>query len=196
MTQRRGFKTFVEADKAGPYDEYPMFPPGTDPQICLSRNARPQPFHLVCEQDTLLVQMSGEGRVYFETGPVRYHTLEPGDFVYLPGGTPHRIVPESESVQYRFKAEHAGLEGVAWYCERCGAEIRRDEFDTAQELPQEAYLRLCEQFNASEELRRCPQCAALHPRVDIAGNRWAQIAAELRELARQRAAGELAEGED
>jgi 3-hydroxyanthranilate 3,4-dioxygenase len=188
MTQRRGFKTFAEAQKAGPYDEYPMFPPGTDPQICLSRNAKPQPFYLVCEHDTLLVQMSGEGRVLFQDAPARYHTLEPGDFVYVPGGTPHRIIPASESVQYRFKAEHPGLEGVAWYCEACNAEIRRDEWDTAQELPQEAYLRLCEQFNASEQHRTCPQCAAVHSAVDIRGNRWAEIATELRALAKQRAA--------
>lgn len=191
MTQRRGFKTFVEAKKAGPYDEYPMFPPGTDPQICLSRNDKAQPFYLVCEQDTVLVQMSGEGRVLFKEAPARFHKVEPGDFVYVPGGTPHRIVPESESVQYRFKAEHAGLEGVAWYCEACGEEIRRDEWDTEKELSQEAYLRLCEQFNASEKHRSCPSCGAVHPVVDIGGNRWAEIARELRELARQRAAGQL-----
>ena len=120
MPQRRGFKTFAAAKESGPYDEYPMFPPNTDPQICLSRNDRPQPFFLVCEQDSVLVQMAGEGRVCFPEGPIRFHPLEPGDFVYVPGGTPHRILPETECVQYRFKAEHAGLEGVAWYCEGCG----------------------------------------------------------------------------
>jgi 3-hydroxyanthranilate 3,4-dioxygenase len=191
MGQRRGFKTFDEAAKAGPYDEYPMFPPGTDPQICLSRNARPQPFYLICSQDCVLVQMSGEGRVEFKQAPVLRHALEPGDFVYVPAGTPHRIVPESESIQYRFKAEHAGLEGVAWYCEACGAEIRRDEWDTAEVLPQEAYLRLCQEWNASAARRTCARCGAVHPLVEISGNRWAEIAAELRELSRRRAAGEV-----
>jgi len=196
MAQRRGFKTFVEATRAGAWDEYPMFPPGTDPQICLSRNDRPQPFYLVCEQDCVLVQMSGEGRVWFQGGPVRYQRLAPGDFVYVPAGAPHRIVPETESVQYRFKAEHPGLEGLAWYCEGCGAEIRRDEWDTAEELPQEAYLRLCEAFNRSEERRTCPGCGRVHAPVDIKGNRWAAIAAELRDLERRRAAGELTEAEE
>ena len=190
MTQRRAFKTFAAAKQAGPYDEYPMFPPGADPQICLSRNDRPQPFFLICEQDSVLVQMSGEGRVCFRDGPIRYHTLEPGDFVYLPAGTPHRIIPETECVQYRFKAEHAGLEGVAWYCEGCGGEIRRDEWDTAEELVQEGYLRCCEAFNAEESLRTCGGCGAVHPPVDIKGNRWQEIARELRDLERRRAAGE------
>jgi 3-hydroxyanthranilate 3,4-dioxygenase len=190
MGQRRGFKTFDEAAKAGPYDEYPMFPPGTDPQLCLSRNERPQPFYLVCSKDSVLVQMSGEGRVEFKDSPLLRCALEPGDFVYVPAGTPHRIVPASECVQYRFKAEHAGLEGVAWYCEACGTELRRDEWDTAELLPQEAYLRHCEAFNADRARRTCAKCGAVHPPVDISGNRWAKIAAELRDLARRRAAGE------
>lgn len=180
MRWARGFATFEAAAQAGPYDERPMFPPGVDPQLCLSRNDRPQPFFLLCEQDTVLVDVAGTGRVEFPAGPVRYHTLQPGDFVYVPGGTPHRLVPETESVIFRFKAEHPGLEGVAWYCASCGTEVHRVEWDTAVELPQEGYLRACHAFNGDAALRACPGCGAAHPEVDLAGLRWGALAAEIR----------------
>lgn len=180
MRQKRQYLTAREAPEAGPYDEFPTFPPGIDPQLCLSRNDRPQPFYLICEHDTVIVQMSGAGRVLFRGGPVNYQTLEPGDFVYVPARTPHRIVPATESVQYRFKAEHPGLEGVSWYCERCGEELWRQVWDTATELPQEGYLRSCRAFNAEAAHRTCKSCGAIHPVLDLSGYRWAEIAASLR----------------
>ncbi len=180
MLQKRQYLTAREAPEAGPYDELPTFPPGIDPQLCLSRNDRPQPFYLICEHDTVIVQMSGSGRVIFKGGSVNYHTLEPGDFVYVPARTPHRIVPTTESVQYRFKPDRPGLEGVTWYCERCDHELWREIWDTAEELPQEGYLRACRAFNADPALRTCRTCGEVHAAIDLAGYRWAEIAAELR----------------
>ena len=52
-SHERWQEQFDEAAKRGPYDEFPMFPPGIDPQIHVSRNNRPQPFHLICEHDTV-----------------------------------------------------------------------------------------------------------------------------------------------
>jgi len=180
MRQKRQYLTAREAPEAGPYDEFPTFPPGIDPQLCLSRNDRPQPFYLICEHDTVIVQMSGAGRVLFRGGPVNYHTLEPGDFVYVPARTPHRFIPATDSVQYRFKPEHPGLEGVSWYCEGCGAELWRRIWDTAAELPQEGYLGACQAFNADAALRTCKTCGTAHPVIDLVGYRWAEIAAALR----------------
>jgi hypothetical protein len=34
---------------------------------------------------------------------------------------------------------HAGLEGVAWYCDKCDAEIYREVWDTATTLSQLKY---------------------------------------------------------
>ena len=90
MKRKKSFSTFEEAPKRGPYDEYPMLPPGVDPQLCLSRNDAPQPFYLICEFDTVLLQMSGAGRLLLREAPVLYHRMEPGDFVYVPAGVPHR----------------------------------------------------------------------------------------------------------
>lgn len=180
MERKRMVRIFQEAREAGPYDEFPVLLPGIDPQLHLSRNDRPQPFFLVCEQDTVLVQMAGEATIEFKDAPVLYHAVEPGDFVYVPAGTPHRIVPRTESIQVRYKADKPGLEGVAWYCEECQAELWRVEWDTADELPQEGYWRACMMFNATPGQRTCAQCGAEHPRLDLTGIRWPEIAATLR----------------
>lgn len=193
MARKARFTVFDEAKKRGPYDEAPMLPPGVDPQLHLSRNDRPQPFHLMCEHDTVLVNMAGEGFVEFVEGPVRYHTLTVGDFVYVPGGTPHRIVPETECVQLRYRAEFPGLEGVVWYCESCGAELCRDVWDTAGELIQEGYLRACRALNGDERLRTCPACGNVHEPLDLSPYRWAEVAAEVRDdLAKAQAKAKIA----
>lgn len=181
MRRKRQVQLFDEAPEAGPYDEWPIVPPDVEPQVHLSRNDRPQPFWLVCQYDTLLVQLAGEATVELKEAPVLWYTLEVGDFVYVPGGTPHHIVPRGESVQLRYKAREPGLEAVAWYCTGCGAEVWYDEWDTAEELPQEGYWRACQAFNAEREQRLCPRCGAEHPPVELAGIRWPELAAALRE---------------
>lgn len=179
MPRRRMQQTFQLAEQAGEYDEYPVMPEGVDPQLTLSQNTRPQPFFLVCQKDSILVQMSGRAKVEFRSSGVNFFFANPGDFVYVPAGTPHRILPQERSLHYRYKAEQAGLEAVAWFCEGCGGEVSRVTWDTAQELPQEGYLRATEEFNANAAARRC-KCGAEHPPVDISGNRWREIAHELR----------------
>lgn len=181
LARKQRFAAFEEAIKRGPYDEYPMLPSGVDPQVCLSRNNRIQPFYLICEHDTVLVNMSGEGRVEFIVGPVRYHELVPGDFVYVPAGTAHRIFPEGECVHLRYKPEHPGFEAVAWYCEECGQELTRSTWDTAVELPQEGYLRACQEYNASADIRMCSFCQHSHAPIDLSPFNWGPVAQEIRE---------------
>ncbi|HUT48960.1 MAG TPA: AraC family ligand binding domain-containing protein [Alphaproteobacteria bacterium] len=172
------FHTFKEAANAGPFDEYPMLPPGVDPQLHLSRNDRPQPFHLICGKDCVLVQMSGRAKVHFAEGPVRYHSVQPGDFVYVPAGMPHRVLPEDEGVQYRYKAAEAGLEGAAWYCGTCEAELHRHVWDTAETVIQRGYIEACAAFNASDDARTCGSCGATHDKVAFDTARWQSIADE------------------
>ncbi len=180
MKRKKSFATFDEAPRRGPYDEYPMLPPGVDPQLCLSRNDVPQPFHLVCELDTVLLQMSGTGRLHLRESPVLYHRMEPGDFVYIPAGMPHRYVPDTESVQLRYKAEKAGLEGVTWYSDATGARAGTVVWDTAAELSQEGYLRACNAFNSDAALRSCAATGEVLGPLDLAPFRWREAADELR----------------
>lgn len=173
--------SFQAAATAGNYDERPMLPDDVDLQVHLSRNDRPQPFWLICEHDTVIATLSGEGRIAFKASSVNYHTYQTGDFIYVPAGTPTRIFPDSRSILYRYKGAEAGLEGVAWYCEKCDYQIFREVWDTADELPQAAYQRITEGFNANAMGRKCRSCGKVYPKVDIKNLRWANIAKELSE---------------
>lgn len=175
------FFTFKEAANAGAYDERPILSPKLDLQMLLSRNDRRQPFFLICEHDTVLATMSGRGRVEYKHAPVLWHGYESGDFLYVPAGTPHRVVPEVESIQYRYKLPESELEGVAWYCEECGAEISRRIWETTHELSQEAYFRTCSEFNDDLEQRTCTSCKTVHPSIDLAPYRWLDVARNIRQ---------------
>ncbi len=179
MAGKQMFHTFKEAYNAGAHDELPMLPPGVDPQLHLGRHDSAQPFHLICEKDCVLLMMSGTAKVHFAEGPVRYHKAAAGDFIYVPARMPHRVVPDEECVQYRYKAEHAGLEGVAWYCEACGVELHRHVWDTTVTPPQQSYAEACEAFDASDDLRQC-DCGALHPATGFNTARWREIAAGMK----------------
>lgn len=180
LARKQMVQTFKEAQGIGPYDEVPVLPAGIDPQLHLSRNDHAQPFYLVCEKDTVLVTMSGRGLVRMKDSPVSVYKLKPGDFIYIPGGTPHQIVPDGETVTYRYKAEISGREATAWYCDDCGTRLAHMAWETSIELPQEGYLRMCQQFNANEALRTCSKCGRVHPTIDLAPYRWADIARALR----------------
>ena len=179
MARKTSVDTFELAASRGAYDEYPIFPPGKDPQLCLSRNDREQPFFLLCEKDTLIAQMSGEGRVDFKGTAVNSFPLEPGDFIYVPAGTPHRLVPSSESVNFRYKPSRPGLEGVAWYCAKCGTELHREIWDTASTSSQAACFDACRRFSADNRMRTCGVCRELHPPIDLSPFNWQAVAAEI-----------------
>lgn len=188
MKRRRMFSSFKAALEAGNYTELPELPATVDPQVYLSRNSVPQPFYLVCGKDTVLVQMSGEAVVHLKDSSVNSFTLAAGDHVYVPAGTPHRVLPRTESVQLRYKAPHAGLEGVTWFCESCSVELARVEWDTAHVVPQRAYLEACALFNDSE-LRTCRTCGTRQPAIDLEPfASWNDVAAALE----QERAAELA----
>src|SRR5262245_51641583 len=180
LTRKKLVSVFDAAKQCGPYDELPVLVDGRDPQVHVSRTDRPQPFWLICSADTVLAQVSGNATVDLEHSPVRYHRLEPGDLVYLPAGTASRIRPDDVSIHVRYKALHPGLEAVAWFCASCGREVHRDEFDTEEELPQDAYWRACNAFNANVDLRRCSACGAVHEVVDLSGIRWPEVAAAIK----------------
>jgi hypothetical protein len=95
--------SFAAAANAGPYDERPMLPGSLDLQIHLSKNDRRQPFFLICEHDTVLFALSGAGHVEYKDASVLRHSYTVGDHLYVPAGVPHRIVPSSETIQYRYK---------------------------------------------------------------------------------------------
>ena len=180
MARNLNVMTFASAAAAGPCDERPMLPDTLDLQLYLSKNDRRQPFFLICQHDTVLFALSGAGHVEYKDASVLRHAYEVGDHLYVPAGVPHRIAPTAETIQYRYKLPESELEGVAWYCEPCGQELYREVWEIAAEIPQAAYLRICQGFNADPSRRTCKSCGTAHPIIDLAPYRWAQIAEELR----------------
>jgi mannose-6-phosphate isomerase-like protein (cupin superfamily) len=181
MEHERGqiAELFSAGHKAGAWGDLPATPVGFDPQILVSRNEGVQPFFLTYERDSLVVTMSGEGFVEFRDSNVLHFRVAPGDFVYVPAGTPHRIRAEGPMVQLRFKALDAGSEVVSWHCPECSTELWHREFDATSEIAQRVYLEATSEFNSNEALRRCAKCSATHPAVDVGGTKWDEIAAYL-----------------
>jgi mannose-6-phosphate isomerase-like protein (cupin superfamily) len=181
MDRRRMLHTFKTAQDIGNYEDVPVLPAKVDPQLYMSRNTVPQPFHLICGKDTVVVQMAGTAEMYLKDSSVNRFAMTVGDHVYVPAGTPHRIVPSEESVQLRYKARSAGLEGLAWYCPGCDRELHRCEWDTAETISQGVYYDACLAFNNDETLRRCSGCGAQHPRIDMEPfTAWKPLAEQLR----------------
>ena len=179
MARKRMLFTFKEVAERGPYDEYPVLPVEVDPQLHLSRNDRDQPFYLSCSKDTVVVQMAGTGRVEFRDSSVNYFELTPGDFVYVPAGTHHRLHPDGENVTYRYRARNPGMESIVWYCEGCDDVLFSVDYDGEHVPVQTAYADACETFNTSTADRTCRSCAHVHPPLDLSAFRWREIAAEL-----------------
>lgn len=153
---------------------------GIDPQMHLSRTSEIQPFYLICEKDTVLVQMSGHGTLHLKKSGVRRVDMKPGDHVYIPGGAPSRYGPSEDGVLIRYKAEKPGLEAVEWNCPDCDADLAHIVFDTAKELSQEGYLRACAEFNDNADRRACKQCGSVHPPIDLSRFHWKAIVETLR----------------
>jgi len=68
---------------------------------------------------------------------------------------------------------------VAWYCDRCDAEIYREVWDTEKSLSQQKYEEIASRFAADESLRTCRHCGSVHPAPDLAGLRWSEVAQEI-----------------
>lgn len=179
--RKNAFNIFREAEKLSSFDEFPMLRPEVDPQLHLSRNEVDQPFHLTCEKDTVIGQFSGQSRVEFTDGPVRFFDLAAGEFAYVPAGMAHRVRTVEPGAMLRYKARLPGSEAVVFMCDACGGELSRHEFDASAVPPQQAYQAACEEFNGSSELRRCSACGSERALVDLSAFRWQAVAEKLLE---------------
>jgi len=179
MPRKKTFQVLREAAKVGAYDDMPMLPEDIQVQVHLSRNDKPQPFHQICDKDTLLFLLSGSAAVEMKFTPVDRFVLKPGDCVYVPAGAPHRIVPDGESVMLRYKPQPASLEGIAWFCSGCGAELHRQVWNEATAVSQTMFDTVSRRFAANAALRTCKGCGAVHPAPDASLFRWTEAAKEL-----------------
>lgn len=179
--RKNGFNLFREAAKLSSFDEFPMLRPEVDPQIHLSRNDVDQPFHLICEKDTVIGQFSGESRVEFVDGPVRYFDLAAGDFTYVPAAAAHRVRTVTPGVMLRYKAREPGNETILWLCDSCRGELGRYDVNATAQPVQLGYQAASEKYNAELAGKDCPTCGTVAPPVDLAHFRWQAVAEKLAE---------------
>lgn len=157
----------------GQYEDAAVLPAETDPQVYLSRNRLPQPFFLICAKDNVLSQMSGAVHVELRESSVNRFRMDVGDHVYVPAGTPHRLVPVTEGVTLRYQPREAGLQGAAWYCDGCDTELRRYEWEHSNEVPVLGYYAAaCARFNGDEAARTCDKCGTVSVSLDLAAFGW------------------------
>ncbi len=173
MNRRRMLHAFKAAQEVGNYADVPVLQEEVDPQIYLARNWLPQPFHLVCSKDTVITLISGAGDIDLRKSSVNSFKMSVGDIAYIPAGTPHAILPRNEGVWLRYMPLDAGYVGAAWFCQDCGAELFRYEWEHQNDVPpSRCYLKACEKFNADDAQRTCGKCAAVHGPVDVAPFEW------------------------
>jgi hypothetical protein len=173
VNRRRMLHAFKAAAEVGNYEDAAVLQEAVDPQIYLSRNWLPQPFHLVCAKDTVITQLSGGAHIGLRDSSVNTFRMTVGDIAYIPAGTPHQITPTEEGVCLRYMPLDAGLVGAAWYCPGCEIELQRYEWEHSNDLPASGfYADACARFNTDAESRACGKCGSTHPAIDLAAYGW------------------------
>lgn len=175
IRRKNKFNYLKEAERLASFDEFPMLRPDVDPQLHVSYNTVDQPFHLICQKDCVIAQPTGNSRIEFTSGPVRHFDTEPGDYVYIPAGYPHRIRTTQDGILLRYKARDPGGEAVIWVCQSCGEELGRHEINVEVLPVQSGYAEACEAYNANPAARTCPSCGAEHSQIDLSPFRWRAV---------------------
>lgn len=173
MGRRRMLSAFKAGAEVGNYADVAVLPLDVDPQVALSRNSLAQPFYHLYEHDTVIAQMSGGSVLRMRDSSVNYFILTAGDNVYVPAGTPHRIEPSEEGVMLTYLPLAPGLEGAAWFCEKCANELHRFEWTHDNHAdPARVYATACARFNADAGARTCGECGTVADEVDLGALGW------------------------
>lgn len=109
--------------------------------------------------DEIFVQVKGDIRVDLQIDGERViNPVREGEILLVPALVPH--APRRPEGTYGFVIERRRrpdeLDGFAWHCESCNARVHSIEFPLKDIERQ--FAGVLEQFNASEDLRTCPNC--------------------------------------
>ena len=131
-------------------------------QVIKGPNAR-NDFH-IDPWDEIFYQLRGHIFLHaVEDGVTVRHRIDEGEVFLLPKNVYHspRRPPGSIGLVVERPRLEGEEDGIAWFCERCGAMLHSVRFwcqDIETQL--KAYV---EEFNASEALRTCKACSAVLP---------------------------------
>jgi 3-hydroxyanthranilate 3,4-dioxygenase len=129
-------------------------------QIVRGPNAR-NDFH-IDPGDEIFYQLKGDITVRcIDGGKPRDITVREGEVMLCRAGTPHCPIrpPDTWGLVIERKRRPDERDGLAWYCEGCGAKLHETSFSVSNiEVELREAIR---QFNANEALRTCRKCGAV-----------------------------------
>ena len=131
-------------------------------QIVRGPNAR-NDYH-IDPGDEIFYQLKGDITVRcIESGRPRDIRVREGEVMLCRAGTPHCPIrpPDTWGLVIERKRRPDELDRLAWFCERCGAQLHEATFSVTNI---ETELRdVIQTFNASASLRTCRTCGSVLP---------------------------------
>lgn len=115
--------------------------------------------------DEIFYQLEGTIAVDIrhDDGRIERRLVNAGEVMLVPGGTAHS--PRRPRDTWGIVIERERLPGetdqIAWFCERCGNELRRAPFELSD--IETELTPIIDDFNADARARRCSRCAAVLP---------------------------------
>jgi len=91
-------------------------------------------------------------------------TCRKGEMFWIPPWFPHLNQRESGSIGLVLHTKRAAgeLDGMAWYCDRCGAQVHRVDYAYERNL-RELLAPKLRAFAANEDARTCKRCGNIMP---------------------------------
>jgi len=91
-------------------------------------------------------------------------TCRKGEMFWIPPLVPHLNQREQGSIGLVIHTQRAegALDGMAWYCDKCGAQVHRVDYAYERELRDLLAPKLRD-FAANEQLRTCKRCRTVMP---------------------------------
>jgi 3-hydroxyanthranilate 3,4-dioxygenase len=124
-------------------------------------------FH-VNPYDELFLQLEGTIRVDTrELGTGLHRQLvHAGELYVVPAGVPHSPLRPADTwgLVVEIRREPGDVELVEWYCDQCDALIERISIESSEMI--EALGPVLNEFQSSQERRKCPNCGSVLPQPD------------------------------
>ncbi|HTV19447.1 MAG TPA: hypothetical protein VMG12_12265 [Polyangiaceae bacterium] len=97
-----------------------------------------------------------------EDGEFNTVTCQKGEMYWIPPLVPHLNQREAGSIGLVIHTQRApgALHGMAWYCDRCGAQVHRVDYAYERELRDLLAPKLRE-FAADDQARTCKRCGTV-----------------------------------